>query len=480
MLRGGIAMIRTARVTALCLALILALAQIASASAVLDRAVEIISKMETSGNYGSVGNDTNGSPSVGILQWNNGRAVSLLKKIISDDPEAAKTILGEAMYAQLSGGSTGVWTGRKLSAEEKKAVGALLKTAQGMKRQDAQAEADISVYVNNARGLGIADPNALVFYADTMHQVGSGAIKKYGVKAAELSGGYGKITLKTLYQAALVYATHTKARRTKVYNMLVADPVEGSAEAVKLPQSVSITPEDAQVLYLGSTLSLTADVSPSGAEVTYDWSTSSGSVASVSGGVVTPKNAGTATITVKTQNGKSDSVKVTVKPLVVKSVSISPSSAQTLYLGDTLALTAEVSPSGAETTYAWSTSSKSIATVSSRGVVTPRKPGKVTITVKTKNGVKDTVKVSVKAVPVASVSITGSQTMARGKKQALKAVCAPENATNKAVRWRSSNGGVAAVNSKGVVLARKKGKANIYCMTLDGTKKIGKIAIQVG
>jgi hypothetical protein len=37
-----------------------------------------------------------------------------------------------------------------------------------------------------------------------------------------------------------------------------------------------------------------------------------------------------------------------------------------------------------------------------------------------------------------------------------------------------------AVNSKGVVLARKKGNANIYCMTMDGTKKIGKIAIRVG
>lgn len=472
---------RTARVTALCLMLILVLTQIASASAVLERAVKIIAKMETSGNYGSVGNDTNGSPSIGILQWNNGRAVSLLKKIISDDPEAAKTLLGEEMYAQLSEGSTSVWSSRKLSTEEKKAVGALLKTAQGVKRQDAQAQSDITVYINKAKGLGILDPNALVFYADTMHQVGSGAIKKYGVKAAEFSGGYDKITLKTMYQAALVYATHTKARRTKVYNMLVADPVEGSAEdAQKLPESVSISPSDAQVLYLGSTLSLTADVSPSGALVTYAWSTGSSGVASVSGGVVTPKKAGTATITVKTQNGKTDTVKVTVKPLVVKSVSISPANAQTLYLGDSLSLAAEVSPSGAQAACTWTSSNKAVATVSGSGVITPRKAGTATITVKTENGVKDTVKVTVKPVLVTDVTITGSQTMKRGKKQTLTAVCAPENATKKSVRWRSSNGSVAAVNSKGVVLARKKGKANIYCMTLDGTKKIGKIAIRVG
>ena len=474
-------MTRIMRVTALCLALIMLISQVASASAVLDRAVEIISKMETNGNYGSVGNDTNGSPSVGILQWNNGRAVSLLKKIISDDPENAKTILGEGMYTQLSTGSTSVWSSRKLSTEEKKAVGALLKTAQGVKRQDAQAATDISAYVDKAKGLGIADPNALVYYADIMHQVGSGAVKKYGVKAAELSGGYNKITLKTLYQAALVYATHTKTRRTKVYNMLVANPVEGSAEeAPKLPESVSISPDESQVLYLGKTLSLTAGVSPSDAKATYSWSTSSSSVAQVSGGVVTPKKAGTATITVKTQNGKSDSVKVTVKPFVPERVDISPSNAQTLYLGSSLSLEAQVSPSGVETTFTWASSNRSIATVSNSGVVTPKKPGVVTILVKTKNGVKDTVKVAVKAVVVKSVAITGSQEMKRGKKQTLKAVCAPENATNKAVRWRSSNSAVVAVNSKGVVLARKKGKANIYCMTKDGTKKIGKITIRVG
>jgi uncharacterized protein YjdB len=388
---------RTVRVIALCLALILALAQIASASAVLDRAVQIISKMETNGNYGSVGNDTNGSPSVGILQWNNGRAVSLLKKIISDDAEGAQTLLGDALYTQLSQGKTSVWSSKTLSAAEKKAVGALLKSDAGVKCQNAQAETDVSSYINKAKGLGILDLNAQVYYADIAHQVGSGAVKKYAVKAAELAGGYGKITLKNLYQAALVYATHTKSRRTKVYNMLVANPVEGSAEeAPALPEKVAISPSDAQVLYLGGTLKLAADVSPSGAAVTYAWSSSSEGIVQVSDGVVTPKRAGSATITVKTQNGKADTVKVTVKPVLVK-----------------------------------------------------------------------------------SVAITGDGTMRRGQKQTLKAVCTPDNATVQDVRWRSANSRIVAVNSKGVVLARMKGKTTIYCMTKDGTKKIGKLVVKV-
>ncbi len=392
-------MARTMRVTALCLALILLLSQIASASsAVLDRASQIIAKMETNGNYGSVGNDTNGSPSVGILQWNNGRAVNLLKKIIADDGAVARELLGDAMFQQLSEGKSSVWSGKTLTSAQKKAVGALLKTDAGVKRQNAQAETDITAYITTAKKLGITDPNALVYYADIAHQVGTGAVKKYGVKAAEIAGSYAKVTLKDLYKAALVYATHTKSRRTKVYNLLVANPVEGTgAEPPVLPQAVELDKSGTQTLYLGDTLKLSADVTPSGAAAKYTWASSETGVATVSDGVVTPRKTGTATILVKTQNGKTDTVKITVKPVLVKRVQIS-----------------------------------------------------------------------------------GSAKMRRGTKQTLKTACEPSDATNQKVRWRSSNSRIVAVNAKGVVLARRKGKATIYCMTKDGTKKIAKFSIKVG
>lgn len=398
-MQGAIAMARTMRLTALCLTLILALTQVAAASsAALERAIQIISKMETNGNYGSVSNDTNGCPSVGILQWNNGRAVSLMKKIIAEDEQTAKTLLGDTMVGQLSTGKASVWSGKKLSSSQRSAVSALLKTDAGIKCQNAKAQTDISAYLEKAKNLGIADLNAQVYYADIAHQVGTGAVKKYAVKAAALAGGYDKITLKTIYQAALVYATYTKTRRTKVYNLLAANPVEGAGgNEETLPESVSITPAGTQTLYLGDTLKLTAAVSPSGATAVYTWTSGSKSIATVSDGVVTPKRAGTVTLSVRTQNGKKASVKVVVKPVLVT-----------------------------------------------------------------------------------GVAITGEGTMKRAQKQTLSAVCMPSKATNQAVRWRSSNSRIVAVNSKGIVLARKKGKATIYCMTKDGTRKIGKLVIRVG
>lgn len=115
-----------------------------------------------------------------------------------------------------------------LSASDKEWVSQLLSSPAGREVQDAQARSDVTGYIEKAMSLGIQDPNALCYYADIVHQVGTGAIKKYHVLAAEKAGGYENVTLEHLYQAALNYATYTKARRTKVYNLLKAGPISGS------------------------------------------------------------------------------------------------------------------------------------------------------------------------------------------------------------------------------------------------------------
>ena len=66
-------------------------------------------------------------------------------------------------------------------------------------------------------------------------------------------------------------------------------------------------------LDVGKSYTLTKTVSPSNAVTSYTWSSSNTSVATVdSNGKVTAKKAGTATITVKTSNGKTATCKVTV------------------------------------------------------------------------------------------------------------------------------------------------------------------------
>ena len=78
------------------------------------------------------------------------------------------------------------------------------------------------------------------------------------------------------------------------------------------PTSVSLN-KTALTLDVGKSYTLTKTVSPSNAVTSYNWSSSNTSVATVdSNGKVTAKKAGTATITVKTSNGKTANCKVTV------------------------------------------------------------------------------------------------------------------------------------------------------------------------
>lgn len=67
-------------------------------------------------------------------------------------------------------------------------------------------------------------------------------------------------------------------------------------------------------MYVGNSKTIKATITPANAKTKITWSTSNSKVATVtSGGKITAKKAGTATITVRTSNGKTAQCKVTVK-----------------------------------------------------------------------------------------------------------------------------------------------------------------------
>ena len=90
-----------------------------------------------------------------------------------------------------------------------------------------------------------------------------------------------------------------------------------------------------------------------------------------------------------------------------------------------------------------------------------------TITKKAEDKKDDTTKdnVAVKSIKHNKTKVT----LSKGKKVKLKATVAPSNATDKNVTFTSSNTKVATVNAKGVVTAKKAGKATITAKA--GTKK---------
>ncbi|HEY8400180.1 MAG TPA: CUB domain-containing protein, partial [Cytophagaceae bacterium] len=146
--------------------------------------------------------------------------------------------------------------------------------------------------------------------------------------------------------------------------------------------SVTVSPSTAIIL-INETTQLTATVSPSNAANTkVFWLSSDESIATVSSsGLVTGVGVGMATITATTEDGNyTSTATVTVNPIAVTSVTVSPSTAIIL-INETTQLTATVSPSNATNTKVfWLSSDESIATVSSSGLVTGVGVGTATIT----------------------------------------------------------------------------------------------------
>ena len=106
-----------------------------------------------------------------------------------------------------------------------------------------------------------------------------------------------------------------------------------------------------------------------------------------SSGVVTPRKAGRAKITFRVGRKKRTLTLKVVDPTVPAWVSLTPSGTVAARKGERVALSAGI-PEGARSGFAWKSSNRRVATVNKRGVVTFKRPGKVTITVTAKRGKK--------------------------------------------------------------------------------------------
>lgn len=247
------------------------------------------------------------------------------------------------------------------------------------------------------------------------------------------------------------------------------------------------------VLTEGENTTLIATVSPENAsDKTITWVSSNTSIVTVdASGKVTALSAGEAIIIAKAGE-KTAECKVTVNtkqnpspdpptpeppapeppapeppptPSIVAVTSVTLNkTVLNLTEGDSETITVTVNPADAtDKTVTWSSSNPSVASVDNNGKVTAIAAGEATITAKAgEKTATCSVKVSTRVIPVASIILNKTTlSLTEGESEVLSAVVGPENATDKAVTWSSSNPYVASVDYNGKVTAITAGEATI-------------------
>lgn len=251
---------------------------------------------------------------------------------------------------------------------------------------------------------------------------------------------------------------------------------------------VTISPPSVST-QVGKAVQLTATAKDSAGNVLTDrgvsWNTSDSTVAQISGtGLVTARAVGTAVVQA-TVEGKHASVTVTISPVPVASISISPLGT-TVVTGSTVQYSATARDAAGNAlsgrTFTWTSSNTAVATIGSSGLATTLSTGSTNIAAASE-GVSAQTSLTVSATPpppVASVSLSlASNSLSTG--QTTQATATLKDAsgnvlTGRTVTWSSSNTAVATINASGVVSAVGTGSANIVA-TSEGVT--GQAAISV-
>lgn len=240
-------------------------------------------------------------------------------------------------------------------------------------------------------------------------------------------------------------------------------------------------------VYETKSKTLTATVLPADAtNKKITWTSNNKTIATVnSSGKVTGVKPGTTYIVATTVDGSFVArCKVTVVDLINTSKVNLNKTSLSVKVGSTAALKATVSPSNATyKTVIWSSSNKKVATVDANGKIKAVAPGTVYITAKTKDtGKTAKCKVTVKAIVPTSVKFSKTTlTVKYGEIVSVKKLVSilPSNATDKTLKWTSSDPSIVKVSQAGNIKGLKAGKSAVITVTTNSGKKTAKITIKV-
>ena len=244
-----------------------------------------------------------------------------------------------------------------------------------------------------------------------------------------------------------------------------------------------------------NTLQLSAAVSPTKAAQAVVWTSDNEAIATVDqNGLVTAKRAGVVKIKATTLDGskKSGTATVTFTSGLTAIVGTNLGTAVTVGKGKTVTLKPVFDPvDTTDTAVKWESADKTIATVSTTGVLKGVKVGETTITIESKSNsdIKLTIPVTVTSTLVKSIKVVSEPADVHfiapveegAEPSTLQLTAQVTEGAAQTVLWSSSNSAVATVDANGLVagVPGKDGQVTITATATDGTGVKGTYTVYV-
>lgn len=271
-----------------------------------------------------------------------------------------------------------------------------------------------------------------------------------------------KIIVPVLFALAILFACEKK--EDPVVTAISLDKTELTLKAGEKYQfKVSHTPSEAKAPQYKWAVEVFAGSPTSIAEINQD-------------GTLTAIKDGEAIVTVETVDIVSSLgiplmavCDLVIEPVKAEGVKLNKNSI-TLDPGTSETLTYVISPENTtDKDVSWASSNSEIATVNN-GVVKALSAGEVSITVTVRNTTaKDVCKVKVNPSKLEGLALSDkSKTVLQGESFKLTPMFTPEYATNKNIKWSSSNEKIALVDSEGNVKTIGFGECSIKAISEDG------------
>lgn len=172
------------------------------------------------------------------------------------------------------------------------------------------------------------------------------------------------------------------------------------------------------------------------------------------------------------------------KTVHVQDISIkNPINPVSLVKGTTYQVEAAVLPENADNKkISYTSSNKTVISVSANGLISAENIGTATITLKAADGVSKTISVTVTAARINVTEIAVPSTdenisIVKGRTHRLNATVKPDNATDKTLTYSSDHEDIASVDTNGLITAKKVGAAALTITAADGISKTVNVTV---